>query len=424
LSELQSRCDAEVIVTQNVSRAIISSVARIGYESGDTEEARLQKTLLVASAIMMSTGGVVWGLLLLFNGEPVVSIIPFAYTAISLVNIVVFRWIRRYQFFRFIQLLISLLLPFLLMEALGGFLNSGATVVWSLVAPLGALLFTGRRQAIIWVLAFLAVVAVSGIIEPLIRQGNNLSATLVIVFFVLNISAPSILAIVLLLYFLDQRDAALELLRREQEKSESLLLNVLPGAIAAILKNEDRTIADHHDSASILFADLAGFTPLSSEMAPAATVELLNEIFSHFDSLVEQYGVEKIRTIGDNYMVASGVPRSRRDHAHVLANFALDMLAYTKQLPIQNGNSLDFRIGMNSGPLVAGVIGRKRFHYDVWGDTVNIASRMESHGVPGRIHISKATRDILGDKFLYEPRGAVDIKGKGEMQTWFLVGRA
>jgi guanylate cyclase len=152
-------------------------------------------------------------------------------------------------------------------------------------------------------------------------------------------------------------------------------------------------------------------------------VDLLNEIFSFFDSLVEKYGVEKIRTIGDNYMVAAGVPRPIPDHCRLLAEMALDMLAYLERRPGANGRPVNFRIGLNTGPVVAGVIGRTKFHYDVWGDTVNTASRMESHGEPGKIQITRNVYELLQDEFDCRPRGTILVKGKGEMETWFLVGR-
>lgn len=219
-----------------------------------------------------------------------------------------------------------------------------------------------------------------------------------------------------------EKDQALRLLAVEQERSERLLLNVLPKDIAATLKAGERTIADHFDGASVLFADLEGFTPLSAEMAPVEMVELLNEIYSNFDALVEKYDLEKIRTIGDNYMVASGVPRRRPDHAQALARLALDMCAYLDTRPSQNGRQISFRMGINSGPVIAGVIGRKKFAYDLWGDTVNTASRMESHGVGGKIQITRATYELLKDEFSCVPRGTMSVKGKGELDTWFLEG--
>jgi class 3 adenylate cyclase len=171
---------------------------------------------------------------------------------------------------------------------------------------------------------------------------------------------------------------------------------------------------------SILFADLSGFTPLTNVLSPNEMVELLNNIYSHFDSLIEKYGAEKIRTIGDNYMIASGLPETREDHACILAALALDMNAFVASLPPVGDRTLAFRIGISSGPVIAGVIGHKKFSYDVWGDTVNTASRMESHGIPGRIQISCATYELIKDEFTCEPNGTLLVKGKGEMETWFL----
>ena len=152
-------------------------------------------------------------------------------------------------------------------------------------------------------------------------------------------------------------------------------------------------------------------------------VDLLNEVFSKFDDLTDKYGLEKIRTIGDNYMVASGAPTPRDDHAQAIAELSLDMRSFIKSFSENKEDSIDFRIGINSGSLIGGVIGKKKFHYDVWGDMVNIASRMESHGVAGKIQLTGATYDLLKDEYIFERRGMLEIKGKGEMETWFLVGR-
>jgi guanylate cyclase len=205
-----------------------------------------------------------------------------------------------------------------------------------------------------------------------------------------------------------------------QQKSETLLLNILPKEIAAILKNESRTIADHYNEASVLFADMVGFTPLSAQLPPVEMVELLNEVFSFFDSLLDKYDVEKIRTIGDSYMVASGVPRGRPDHAQALAHMALEMRDYVASHTFRNGQCVSFRIGINSGSMIAGVIGRRKFVYDVWGDAVNIASRMESHGLGGAVQITQTTYELIKDEFVCEPRGTVHVKGKGEMEVWLV----
>ena len=208
-------------MNQNTSRGLFSHVERtiewIIASQSDSKELRLQKKLLVVTSATLSTSGIGWGFLILFNNEALVSSIPFAYAAISILNIAIFRLTHRYQIFRFVHLLISLMLPFLLLVALGGYQNSGAVMLWALVAPLGATLLTGRRQAIIWFVAFLALVAIGGLIEPFGRQSNNLSPILVTVFFVLNVGAPSTLAIVLILYFLNQKDTAQKLLEQEQK---------------------------------------------------------------------------------------------------------------------------------------------------------------------------------------------------------------
>ena len=214
----------------------------------------------------------------------------------------------------------------------------------------------------------------------------------------------------------------LDSLRIEQEKSENLLLNILPKDIAELLKKKPDSIAEQYSEASILFADVVNFTPMSSQMTPIELVELLNQVFSQFDGLVEKYDLEKIKTIGDCYMVASGVPRPRQDHAQVIMCLALDMQEIVTKSDYF-GRKLTFRIGINSGPVVAGVIGRKKFIYDLWGDAVNTASRMESNGTGGLVQITKETYNLIHEDFVCEPRGVINVKGKGELPVWFVRGK-
>ncbi|MBF0099564.1 MAG: hypothetical protein HQK77_01510 [Desulfobacterales bacterium] len=211
------------------------------------------------------------------------------------------------------------------------------------------------------------------------------------------------------------------IIETEQEKSDSLLLNILPHEIAIKLKNENSLISEYYENASILFADLVNFTRISESMSPVELVDLLNEVFSYFDNFVDDLGLEKIKTIGDCYMAASGVPIPRNDHAHVLVELALKITDFVKGKDFLNKYQLAFRIGINSGPVVAGVIGRKKFLYDLWGDAVNMASRMESHGVAGKIQVTRNTYDIIKDMFICEPQGQITIKGKGEMEIWHVL---
>jgi adenylate cyclase len=224
----------------------------------------------------------------------------------------------------------------------------------------------------------------------------------------------------------DQEQSYLKLIQAEQEKSERLLLNVLPKAIADQLKQSSQTIAENFTEVTVLFADLVNFTELSSKLSPAELVGLLNQIFSTFDQLAELYGLEKIKTIGDSYMVVGGLPLPQAGHAEAIAQMALDMQTAIAQINISHIHPsfgpLQMRVGINTGPVGAGVIGIKKFTYDLWGDTVNIASRMESLSLPGRIQVSAATYERLQDKFQFEKRGPIEVKGKGEMTTYFLLG--
>ena len=213
-----------------------------------------------------------------------------------------------------------------------------------------------------------------------------------------------------------------DLLQKEYQRSEGLLLNILPAEIANRLKTEDSTIADSHPSATILFADLAGFTNIATQLAPETLVDRLNLLFQDYDRLVEKYGLEKIKTIGDAYMVAGGVPVSSEYHLEAMASLALDMQSIVAPITM-DGKPLQVRIGFHSGPVVAGVIGIRKFSYDVWGDAVNLASRLESTGVPGKIHVSEYCYKKLNHRFSFEKRGEIDVKGIGKICTYFLTGR-
>ena len=398
-----------------IPRKLILHIGRIGADKNDIEEIRLQKALLVAGSLMFIFAGAFWGILYILLDEPLAGAIPISYAIISLLSIVIFGITRRYRFFRFSQLLLILLLPFILMIALGGFVNSSGVILWSLLSPFGALLFDEPRRAHLWLFAYLGLVIFSGFIQPPLPDPQPLSSSVITFFFVMNIGVVSTITIVLLGHFVRQRNIF-------QEKSENLLYNILPREIAAILRDDNRTIADHFNEASVLFADMVDFTPMSAEMSPTAMVELLNEIFTHFDGLVEKYDLEKIKTVGDCYMVAAGVPRRRADHAQIIVRLALDMLEYISSHSFHASRPVGFRIGINTGSVLAGVIGRKKFIYDLWGDAVNIASRMESHGSRGVIQITRDTYEHIKEKFICEPHGVIQIKGKGEMEVWHVAG--
>ena len=295
----------------------------------------------------------------------------------------------------------------------GGLLASAVNAVWGFVSLLGALAVFNDRRANVWLWVFILSMILASVlgsqIEPIYEIENAEGQA------VLNLIIVATFVYFMMYYYVRQRVVLLE-------QSERLLRNTLPEEIAKRLKTSDEKIADEYANTSILFADVVDFTPMSADMEPSELVGLLDEVFSEIDALVEERSLEKIKTIGDAYMVAAGVPQPRVDHAQVLCDLALEIQALCHEREF-GGNRITFRIGINSGPVVAGIIGTRKFAYDLWGDAVNTASRMESSGVAGGVQITGSTRALVDDDFVCESRGTIEVKGKGSMEVWTLVGR-
>ena len=401
---------------------VAARVALIGADPRDDDDLRARKALLVLISVLILPVAALWGALYLAFGSPV-GVVPLVYFAVLAGAIVVFSRTRDFPWLLRVGQVDILFAPTLSMIPLGGFLASGGVGLWGILAPLGALVFGDARSAVRWYVAWVVVFLGSGVAGEIVGSvWDPVPGWFTSTMLALNITVGGAIVFTLLAVFASERRAALAALRVEQEKAENLLLNILPRSIADKLKAETGPIADHFGSASILFADVVDFTPWSERRRPADVVGCLDYLFSHFDGLAERHGLEKIKTIGDCYMVAAGVPVPRTDHARALALMALDMLAAMRSTDAVGKLGLELRIGINSGPVVAGVIGRKRFLYDLWGDAVNTASRMETYGTPGRAQITRATYELLADEFDCEPRGTIAVKGKGEVEAWYLVG--
>jgi guanylate cyclase len=402
----------------------VQRVAAAGILPSDTDEERLRKGVLTLAPVVISLLAVVWVVAYWLLDRPLSAAIPFAYQLVSLGSLVVFARTKRYRLFRFTQVLLMLLLPFLLQLSLGGFVASSGVMLWSVWAPFGALLFYGARQAVPWLFAFLGLTVLAGTVDPLLPADPPVPLTVIVAFFVLNIGAVAGSTFLLVRFFVREREKAMAALGTEREKSERLLLNVLPEPIAERLKAGEGIIADGFHEVSVLFADIADFTPLSERLDPEQVVHLLDEVFTAFDRLAEERGLEKIKTVGDAYMVAGGLPLPLPGHLEALAEMGLGMLDAVEQCAQRFVVPLSLRIGIDSGPVVAGVIGRRKFIYDLWGDTVNTASRMESHGVPGTIQVTRRVYEMLRGRYAFEARGSVSVKGKGLMDTYLLLGRS
>src|SRR4051794_22620898 len=405
--------------------------AEIGALPSDSEELRVRKAVLVLSSTLMASLASVWVATYAVLGLWASAAIPFVYQLASALSIAVFAQTRRYRLFRRSQLWMSLLFPFVLQWSLGGFVVSSAVCLWGITSPLGALLFAGARQSLPWFAGFVGLVALSAGIDPALAAGAaDVPDGVVVTFFALTVIGVATTTYSLLLYFVRARERALAELARqhralevEQAKSERLLLNVLPGSVAARLKEEDGIIADAHAAVTVLFADIVGFTPLSERLPAPEVVAVLDRVFAQWGALAADLGGEKIKAIGDAYMAAGGIPAPRADHAEAIAELALAMLPALARCTARSGLTLDVRIGIDTGPVVAGVIGRAKFAYDLWGDTVNTASRMESHALPGTIQVSERTYAHLRGRYELRTRGPIEIRGKGPMTTYTLLGR-
>jgi adenylate cyclase len=338
--------------------------------------------------------------------------------------------LRRVYAFAVIQLALILFTPFAMQWAIGNFVNSSGVSLWGLMAPVGAVTVLGTRQSMPWFFAWLFMTVMAGVFDYLL-SGTTVRIDLqtVAVFFVLNFAAISVMIYSLLWYFANEKqklrmlvDASHEEIRLERDRSEKLLLNILPPAIAERLKRNEVNIAQGHADVTVMFADIVGFTRMTEELSPVETVKILNDVFSIFDDIADKYRVEKIKTIGDAYMAAAGLETGAQIHyADAVAHMAIEMQVKIEDYRRRSRERIELRIGIGTGPIVAGVIGKKKFIYDMWGDTVNVAFRMAADAPAGAVQVDLMTYRRLQHRFRFDESQEVDIKGKGRMQVYRLV---
>jgi adenylate cyclase len=400
-------------MASTISRAI----ERFAYEPGETQEARSEKSAIFLVALTCTVAGGVWGVMyaVLF-GLALVSFLPFLFVAIVGTSIAIAHLTKRYKIAVYSQIASIMLISAAIQWSMGGIFDSGMVIAWVLIGPLGALMFLSTRESFVWFALYGVIVLVTVLFDDYFAaRGMDTSAELRRFFFGINLGLSSVIVFFFTGYVFRS-------MIRERTEANRLLLNVLPAQIAERLKRHEGIIADQYRAMSILFADAVDSTPIFADLEPKEVVEWLNEVFTAFDEVVERHGLEKLRTIGDGYMVGSGVPEPRDDHAPALVACALELIQVLDEIAPRNGRRMNFRFGINSGPAVAGIIGTSKFHYDVWGDAVNVASRMESTGEAGRIHLSEATYEAVEQRFDCVERGVISIKGKGEMRTFFVEG--
>ena len=386
------------------------------YSPDDTDEVRLEKLAILLVAGSCCVAGAMWtAMYLLIFGPGLTAALPASFIVIVGAALVVSHKTKDHRYAVYAQIVCIMYVTTFIQWSIGGVFDSGFVMAWAFVGPVIALMFMPPRRAVYWFLAYLLNLVITVAFSDFFAlHGQVVDEKTKTLFFLMNLGISSIVVFIFAAYFVN---AALT----ERNRANELLLNILPATIAKRLKLRESPISDEFDSITVLFADIVGFTKWSESLSPDETINFLNDIFSRFDRLVESRGLEKIKTIGDGYMVVAGVPNPMNDHANVLMNLAVAMLEEMRKFNSDRGLSLDIRIGLNTGPGVAGVIGTKKFIYDLWGDTVNTASRMESHGLPGRIQITDSTYEFVKNKFKFEDRGSIEIKGKGKMHTYLLA---
>lgn len=393
---------------------LLNYVLSIGSYPGESETQRGKRQIMVVAILLATLFTIPTVFSDLDAGYTISAIVQAAIIAMGFAALVALR-LKPYRFLWIINtIFVVVFVTQLVVTALfGGLFGSALAIVFGLIIVLGALVVFSVRAAFWWLVAFLAsvgyAVAIPNWVDPVyVRQDPVGDAAF-------NLAAFAVVVFAVMAYFVRQRD-------RFQKQSDDLLHNILPDEIADRLKGDETMIADSFESASVLFADVVDFTPMSAGMSPPELVGLLNSVFTTFDKFVDKLGLEKIKTVGDEYMVAAGVPRARADHADAIAELAIRIRDHVAANEF-DGHKIALRIGINSGPVIAGIIGTNKFSYDLWGDVVNTASRMESEGVAGSVQVSPATYELVKGTFECEPRGVISVKGKGDMNTYFLLSR-
>ncbi|HEX3219230.1 MAG TPA: adenylate/guanylate cyclase domain-containing protein [Candidatus Limnocylindria bacterium] len=378
----------------------------------DDDDARLRKRVGVVVSYLTIFAPL--GVPFFSGGNPIGFVMGFGLSALSIVNVVVLARTKEFERYA-VVLLVSGVLFTLGADVLIGGLATGAGLIWAFLAPLYALLALGPGPATAWFVVYLAALLVAVLIDPWVTA--NVSSppyTVRLLSFAQNLAVPLGITFILLRYTDIRRRAA-------EARSDELLTNAIPRSIATRLRHGEQRIAETYPNTTVVFADLVGFTPWARQTSPADVVAFLDDLFRRFDTVAATHGVEKIKTIGDAYMAVAGAPDTRPDHAKAAIGLAIGMQdALVHAQPAIDG-PMELRIGVASGPVVGGVIGQARILFDLWGDTVNTASRMESSGVPGRIQVDAVTHALLQDDFAFEARDAVEVKGLGRMTTYLLV---
>lgn len=401
---------------QTTALSFVSRLILLGVSQQDDEVQRLRKSTTNVIALIVTALAPFWAATYLLLDRPVAAAIPGSYSVLSAASLAWLAWRGRLPGFTATQMTLIASLPVALQWTLGGFEQGSMVALWAFAAPLLALVVYGTRAATRWFILFVLSIVVSGLFESSLQDAvDPLQRSVQATFFVLNMAAPLTAVLLTLAYFVRQRDQA-------NERTEDLLLHILPSTIVQRLKGGEAQIADRHEHATVLFADIVGFTAFADSTSPEHIVDLLSRAFVELDDLSARHGLEKIKTLGDGYLAVAGVTSPRPDHADAATAMALEVEPALIRSLGDSWPDIRMRVGLATGPVMAGVIGTNRFSFDVWGDTVNTASRMASLADPGCVQITQETSTAIQGHYKAERRDAVEVKGKGLMTTYVVLG--
>lgn len=393
----------------------MSFLSRFAYNEMDSDHIRLDKLTALIVSGSCCLAGVAWTVMYyLIFGMGLTTYLPACFVVIVGTCILISHKTKNHLWAIYAQIICIIYVTTFIQWSIGGVFDSGFVLAWAFCGPMTSLTFFSLRQSIFWMVLFIINVLLTVIFdEYLSARTVDVETGFRHLFFIMNIGISSTVVFIFAGFFVSNT-------LKERKRADSLLLNILPKSIAQLLKQNVGVIAQKHENVSILFADIVGFTNYASNSSPENLVHKLDLIFKSFDELALKHNLEKIKTIGDAYMVAGGIPERDETSCAKMGILALEMQNELHQLNQQYGTAFAIRIGIHCGPVVAGVIGYSKFAYDLWGDTVNVASRMESSGIPGKIHVSSGFYANTSQKFHFEKRGLIEIKGKGQMETYFL----
>ena len=396
----------------------LPSFAFFAPDPSDSDDVRSEKNSIFLVAGSCCFFGLVWSAMyVVVFGAGLTAFLPLTFVALVGSALAISHITGNHRITIYAQIVGIIYVTTFIQWSIGDVFDSGFVMAWAFMGPLIALMFLPLRRAAVWQALFLINVLVTvSFNDTFAASGETVADGERLFFFAMNLGIASVVVFTFAAHFV--RNAL-----SEKHKADSLLRNILPDKIARTLKSRDGVIAEEFENASVLFADIVDYSSYSGTKKPNDVVSKLNEIFHRFDELADRHGLEKIKTIGDAYMVAGGLPEPQDGHELAVAAMALEMLEAAESVEASEGEHFSVRVGIHCGPVVAGVIGRRKFAYDLWGDTVNVASRLESNGVPGRAQVSEDFFVRAKTHFLFEKRGSVKLKGRGDMDAYFLLGQ-